>query len=249
MATQLTPSEWLAILNNPELTHAQEKEFLQLYLTREHYQAHAGEIVPLMAKPVAVGAINSGFIAYAKRIAKYQSIQFAEDKTNKIGHSFWNFFFDGWEEKPYFIWRLRPELAEALTQLPALPDRESFISPEEMSSAETEGYPEGAKKRITVNAYERNRKARDQCLAHYGYDCAVCGMNFEKVYGRIGKKFIHVHHLKPVSANKKSYKVDPIRDLRPVCPNCHAMLHTRQSKPYSIEELKAIMKKAAQAKA
>jgi 5-methylcytosine-specific restriction protein A len=33
-----------------------------------------------------------------------------------------------------------------------------------------------------------------------------------------------------------NYIVDPVKDLEPVCPNCHAMLH-RKDPPYSIEEL------------
>jgi hypothetical protein len=38
----------------------------------------------------------------------------------------------------------------------------------------------------------------------------------------------------------ETYRLDPIEDLRPVCPNCHAML--RQQKPaLKIEELKAII--------
>lgn len=86
-------------------------------------------------------------------------------------------------------------------------------------------YIEGASKIINVNAYERNEKARLACLSHYGYTCKVCGFNFEKAYGLIGKNFIHVHHVLPISQIKKEYSIDPIKDLIPVCPNCHAMIH------------------------
>jgi 5-methylcytosine-specific restriction protein A len=41
----------------------------------------------------------------------------------------------------------------------------------------------------------------------------------------------------PISDVGEEYVVDPIRDLTPVCPNCHAMLH-RQTPPLTIEELK-----------
>jgi len=114
--------------------------------------------------------------------------------------------------------------------------------PEEIQSEGTEKFYEGTLKQITVNAYERDSKARQKCIATYGLNCAVCGFNFEEKYGDIGKGFIHVHHLKPLSDLKIQYELDPITDLRPVCPNCHAMLH-RKKPPYSIAELKQFIEK------
>ena len=99
---------------------------------------------------------------------------------------------------------------------------------------------EGAVKQITVNAYERNPIARKKCLEYYGYNCSVCSFNFYEKYGEIGKNFIHVHHFKEMSQIGKEYEIDPIRDLRPVCPNCHAMLHKRKP-AYSIEELQQMI--------
>ena len=103
--------------------------------------------------------------------------------------------------------------------------------------------PEGAKLRITVNRYERSRTARTKCVAKHGYACKVCGIDFSKVYGEIGKNYIHVHHIVPISKIGKDYHVDPINDLIPVCPNCHAMLHRGiDGNVLSIDELKTIMK-------
>ncbi|HEY0073497.1 MAG TPA: HNH endonuclease [Abditibacteriaceae bacterium] len=104
-------------------------------------------------------------------------------------------------------------------------------------------YIEGARKQITVNAYERDPKARAKCIEIYGTRCAVCYFNFEAFYGSVGKGFIHVHHLKPLSRINDSYEVNPETDLRPVCPNCHAMLH-RQKETLTIEELKQIIAKS-----
>lgn len=82
---------------------------------------------------------------------------------------------------------------------------------------------EGAKHEATVTRYERDRDNRRKCIAHYGYVCQVCGMNFEKVYGELGKDFIEVHHLHPVSQGQRT--VNPIEDLVPLCSNCHSMIH------------------------
>lgn len=105
---------------------------------------------------------------------------------------------------------------------------------------ETECF-EGAKTQVTVNAYERDQRARRLCIQHYGFACQVCGLEFENKYGALGSGFIHVHHLVPVAKVNKRYKVDPIKDLRPVCPNCHAMLH-REEPLRSVEQLASIVK-------
>jgi 5-methylcytosine-specific restriction protein A len=100
---------------------------------------------------------------------------------------------------------------------------------------------EGAAAQISQTRYERSKPARDECLKHYGYSCFVCGFDFEKFYGSLGYMFIHVHHLMQVATRKQEYQIDPIHDLRPVCPNCHSMLH-KKDPPLTIEELKEIIK-------
>lgn len=100
-----------------------------------------------------------------------------------------------------------------------------------------EKYIEGTSRTVAINAYERNAKARAACIRHYGTTCVVCGFNFQNFYGKIGAGIIHVHHLIPLSAIKGRYKLDPIKDLRPVCPNCHAIIHSTQP-PLTIEQLK-----------
>jgi len=101
---------------------------------------------------------------------------------------------------------------------------------------------EGAIRTIRVNAYERNPAARLACIHHYGTACSVCGFDFGEIYGEIGEGFIHVHHLKPLSSLGEAYQVDPVVDLRPVCPNCHEMIHSREPS-LSIAELSAVIEK------
>lgn len=99
---------------------------------------------------------------------------------------------------------------------------------------------EGVRTETLVTRYERNPKARQACLNHWGYSCVVCYMNFSETYGEIGDNFIHVHHLKEIASIGEAYVIDPVNDLRPVCPNCHAMLHRRRP-AYTIEELNHIV--------
>ena len=106
---------------------------------------------------------------------------------------------------------------------------------------ESEDYYEGLGVKVTINKYERNTEARRKCIEYNGCKCKVCGINFEEVYGDVGKGFIHVHHITPISEINAEYKVDYKNDLIPVCPNCHAMLHRKvNGNVASIEELKTI---------
>lgn len=126
---------------------------------------------------------------------------------------------------------------DLIRQNSTLNTEEEFLSPSEVSPEEGINLPEGAKQKVTVNKYERSKKARDKCIEYWRYSCAVCDMEFEKVYGDVGKDYIHVHHIVPISKIGKTYKINPIKDLIPVCPNCHSMIH-KNKPPYSIKEIK-----------
>jgi 5-methylcytosine-specific restriction protein A len=84
---------------------------------------------------------------------------------------------------------------------------------------------EGTRRQVVTTAFERSEGARRKCLEHYGYACACCGIVLAKVYGPIANDFIHVHHRVPLSDIGESHSVDPINDLVPVCPTCHAIIH------------------------
>jgi 5-methylcytosine-specific restriction endonuclease McrA len=110
-----------------------------------------------------------------------------------------------------------------------------YEHPEEETEPET--HEEGSTATVEVNRYERSEAARQKCLEHYGAQCQVCGLRFEERYGEVGEGFIEVHHEVPLSKTDGDVEVDPIEDLKPVCPNCHAMLH-QESPPLSIDELR-----------
>ncbi len=111
-----------------------------------------------------------------------------------------------------------------------------FSLPEEIPDT----FFEGARQPVTINRYERSSRARTECIARHGARCFVCGFAFAEKYGPAGDGLIHVHHLVPLSEIGEGYELDPIEDLRPVCPNCHAMIHARKPQ-YSIEEVERII--------
>lgn len=107
---------------------------------------------------------------------------------------------------------------------PQLLKREKHSIVEDASSS-----LEGRLIESTSNRRERKRENRERCLANYDRQrppCVVCGMNFYDEYGLIGCGFIHVHHTKPAAVfDAGGEELVPSKDLVPVCPNCHAMLH------------------------
>ena len=107
-----------------------------------------------------------------------------------------------------------------------------------MSHPDEDELKEGSVEYTAHRSYERNAKARAACIAAHGTVCAVCGMDFSKVYGPDFAGKIEVHHIVPISQIGKEYTVDPVNDLIPVCPNCHTALHSKKGGVYTIEELK-----------
>lgn len=113
---------------------------------------------------------------------------------------------------------------------------------------ENNNFLEGAKKQITVNAYERNRQARQKCIDYYKkknngiLKCEICGFDFSKVYGEQFKHCINIHHTKEISEIGEEYEVNPEKDLLPVCPNCHMILHSKRP-AYTPKEVKMIIEK------
>ena len=97
----------------------------------------------------------------------------------------------------------------------------------ELEAKLQEDFVEGEQKTVTTTKYERNPQARAACLAYHGYACKICGMSFEKTYGPEFKDIIEVHHIVPLNQIGESYVVDPIKDLIPVCPNCHTAIHSK----------------------
>lgn len=99
-------------------------------------------------------------------------------------------------------------------------------------------FQEGGLKHVTLNKYERSKKAREACIAANGTACVVCGMDFGKVYGPEFAGRIEVHHIVPLNQIGKEYIVDPVNDLVPVCPNCHTALHSKKDGVYTVFDLR-----------
>lgn len=107
-------------------------------------------------------------------------------------------------------------------------------------------FVEGAVQSVRVDRLERSAGARDACVAEHGSACVCCGMSFAQMYGEIADGFIHVHHRRPLHEVKAEHEVDATRDLVPVCPNCHAVIHMRDP-ALSVDDVRDLLKRQRQA--
>lgn len=119
-----------------------------------------------------------------------------------------------------------PETAEAIA-----------LVEDTSSSPASRGDEEGEWQQVIVTQYERSRSNRKACLDHYGPACQACGMSFGDVYGELGTDFIHVHHEVPLHTLGGPQNVDPVKDMKPLCPNCHAIVH-RADPPIPVKKLR-----------
>ena len=103
---------------------------------------------------------------------------------------------------------------------------------------------EGALQRVSSDAYERSRKARELCIKTHGASCAICGFDFKKAYGLDFAGMIQVHHIVPLHQTGSKHKVDPVSDLIPVCANCHMAIHKSKDRALLPEELKKLIQRA-----
>ena len=89
---------------------------------------------------------------------------------------------------------------------------------------------------------ERSRLLATECKIRDNYECQVCGLRFEEVYGGLGIEFAEAHHRIPLSHLREQVRTR-IEDLATVCANCHRMLHRMPGQRDDIKKLRAIVRK------
>lgn len=114
---------------------------------------------------------------------------------------------------------------------------------EEAAIDEDEEFIEGRLLTQLHKRRERNpllaKKKKAKVLKEKGnLACEVCGFDFHKCYGELGRGFAECHHKSPLS-DLTQETTTKLSDLAIVCANCHRMLH-RSRHWKSIEHLKDI---------
>lgn len=93
---------------------------------------------------------------------------------------------------------------------------------------------EGSARYVTMKSYERSSILRNAAIDHYSKDgiisCDCCGFEFKSFYGeKYGVSCIEIHHIKPIfqysGIDETKTIEDALKNLLPVCPNCHRVIH------------------------
>jgi 5-methylcytosine-specific restriction enzyme A len=103
-------------------------------------------------------------------------------------------------------------------------------------------FEEGEQSMLLSKRVERSAAARQRCLDIHGRQCVVCSKSMSDLYGPMGEGVIDVHHLNELSQRNGKHRVDPEKDLVPVCPNCHRIIHT-QRPALSVEAVRKMLMK------
>lgn len=118
-------------------------------------------------------------------------------------------------------------------QLAALPSPATAVIPGTL--------PQEALRWSLASRYENDPDATRICLVHHGPACSACGFEFRAAFGENGSGMMQVHHIVPPRLVQDGYELDPVTDLVPLCPNCHAMAHTGSPDPYTPAELRRLL--------
>jgi 5-methylcytosine-specific restriction endonuclease McrA len=107
-----------------------------------------------------------------------------------------------------------------------------------------EVYPQVENRRLVAAHLQRERSGllATECKIRDKYQCQICGLRFERVYGEVGKCFAEAHHLVPLSRLGNRAKTS-LEDLVTVCANCHRMLHRMEGRRDDVRRLKLVVKK------
>jgi hypothetical protein len=103
---------------------------------------------------------------------------------------------------------------------------------------------DGGRRDRMRSVLERNSLVRNRALRLHGCTCQVCGFDYGARYGEIGRGFAEVHHLALLASSRGRIKVDVATDVAVLCANCHRMIHKRKPDPFTLDELRAQLRKS-----
>lgn len=175
---------------------------LQLRLLQEQYAAPdrtitSGELARLVGIEGGHSVVNRLYGGLGHTFCDELGVR--PDLRPDFTHRWWSVWSTGWTTDKGFVWQMLPQVAEALERLGWVDM--TYLYPDELRGPER--YVEGAVRQVSVNAYERNPRARVRCIEAHGTACCVCGTDLGAAYGNVAMGYVHVHRLHPPFRNRR----------------------------------------------
>ncbi|MCQ1537303.1 HNH endonuclease [Methanosarcina sp. KYL-1] len=239
----ITVEEWKSMLQNPKIFDKASLDMVSKWYDEIDHRATTQAIMAKYPSNLKKSPYNGIVKGLTQRILKHL------DRFEVIGttgkKSVFIVPFEGWyedyKEGNHFVWKLRDELVQALEELEMVDKQEFPSEKQELTSYLVENRPDGKIRVCYTTQYERNSINRRNAITIHGTVCQACGFDFEKTYGEIGKGYIEVHHIKPLSEEKCDVEINPETDLICVCANCHRIIHKRKDKVLSLKEVQNLL--------
>lgn len=111
----------------------------------------------------------------------------------------------------------------------------------------TEGQTKSGNSKVKSRSDKLRKAAVDFYRTESGQiKCCVCGFDFEETYGELGKDYIQIHHEHPVCQydddGVELFIKEAINNVKPLCANCHCMVHRNRKSIISVDELRNLIK-------
>lgn len=193
-----------------------------------------------------VGTTNLRYGGLARRLC--ETLDVVPTRRADGSPRWWNVLARGWEGPNGFVWKMRPEVAEALEILgwvePGTDDREasrpeSVADVDEDSAVAREGRPRWRTHLRRERAPQIIRKKKQAYRATTGgLRCEACEFDFDAAFGLAD--FCEVHHLIPLAADDEE-RTTRLEDLAVLCSNCHRAIHRLGPPMPTVEELRNLI--------
>lgn len=248
---EISTMEWLSLLEDKTIFNDIRLTTLKYFYDEPNHKSSCYDVAKKYYQKLnwdsisrLSSSLNAIIVGLGKAICKKIDItiydSYAENKSYYILLMTGKYITN--ENGKHFEWTVRPNLVKALDIYFKIGNDEN-ISIIEETIINGENHIEGKKIGYYTAKYERNPKNRQQAIKYHGYSCCICGFNFEKFYGELGKNYIEVHHIKPLSTLEEEIEINPKTDLICVCANCHRMLHRSRTSILEPNDLIKIINK------
>lgn len=199
-------------------------------------------------KPIAESKLETK-VAPVIEIPKVKSIKIEEPKVEEVRHtSSLDSFIDSLMSEDFAD--VKPVKVEKQVKTKKTTEVNATVEVQNTDVEKTIA-AKVATDRVDESVIEENKepindeieKLKKECLEYYGAICEICGFDYGYTYGEQFESKIDIHHIQATCEEEILPDTDPIKDLIPICHNCHCIVHSK-TPPYSVDEMRVMLKNA-----